>query len=369
MMVVGFANLMTFIVNFEIGSIAFTLMVTVVGMQFGIFTDAFFEQVSTLDFHYIQLDIFNLITGLYAVAAVLISFGGVIGKVTPFQLLIMAILELIFYSLNNEVFMVTVFDIADIGGTIIIHEFGAFFGLAVAFTYGLPNVEDKVLQGRLSDVFSLMGTVFLWVYWPSFVGGECVAGSDEQQRAMVNTIIALVSSSTVAFAASCLLSSDYKLRCADIQNATLAGGVAIGAIADLTLAPATVSLVGMTAGLVSVVGFKFIQPFLETRVGLHDTCGIHNLHGMPSLVGGFASVIVAYYKGAVVGTDSSVYGEGDRSNQWEMQLAGVFVTLIVAVSSGAITGLLMKSLDFTEYEQFKDCMWIDEPEEEHEHKQ
>ena len=217
MMVVGFANLMTFIVNYEIGSVAFTLMVTVVGLQFGIFTDAFFEQVSTLDFHYIQLDIFNLVTGLYAVAAILISFGAVIGKVTPFQLLIMAILELIFYSLNNEVFMVTVFDIADIGGTIVIHEFGAFFGLAVAFAYGMPNEDDKVLQGRLSDVFSLMGTVFLWVYWPSFVGGDCVAGSDEQQRALVNTVIALVSSSTVAFAASCLMSSDFKLRCADIQ--------------------------------------------------------------------------------------------------------------------------------------------------------
>lgn len=125
----------------------------------------------------------------------------------------------------------------------------------------------------------------------------------------------------------------------------------------------------MTAGLISVVGFKFIQPWLESKLSLHDTCGIHNLHGMPSLVGGIASVIVAYYKGAVAGTDSSVYGEGDRSNQWEMQLAGVFVTLLVAVTSGTITGLLMKSIDFTEYEQFKDRMWIDEPEPEHEHKQ
>ena len=43
-------------------------------------------------------------------------------------------------------------------------------------------------------------------------------------------------------------------------------------------------------------------------------------------------------------------------------LAGVFVTLLVAVSSGAITGLLLKSIDFSDYEHFKDNLWIDEPE-------
>lgn len=118
-----------------------------VGLQLGIFTDAFFHQLVTLDFHYVQLDIYTMVTGLYAVAAVLISFGAVIGKVTPFQLLVMTVLELIFYSLNNQVFMISFFDIADIGGTIVIHEFGAFFGLAVAIVYGLPNESDKILQG------------------------------------------------------------------------------------------------------------------------------------------------------------------------------------------------------------------------------
>jgi len=43
---------------------------------------------------------------------------------------------------------------------------------------------------------------------------------------------------------------------------------------------------------------------------------------MPSLIGGLASVIVAYYKCSVVQSDVAVYGEGDKSNQWEMQLAG-----------------------------------------------
>merc|ERR1712072_852408 len=31
--------------------------------------------------------------------------------------------------------------------------------------------------------------------------------------------------------------------------------------------------------------------------GLHDSCGVHNLHALPSLVGAFASVIVQGYKG------------------------------------------------------------------------
>ena len=40
------------------------------------------------------------------------------------------------------------------------------------------------------------------------------------------------------------------------------------------------------------------------------------------MIGGLASVIVAYYKCSVVQSDVAVYGEGDKSNQWEMQLAG-----------------------------------------------
>ena len=34
---------------------------------------------------------------------------------------------------------------------------------------------------------------------------------------------------------------------------------------------------------------------------------------MPSLIGGLASVIVAYYKCSVVQSDVAVYGEGDES--------------------------------------------------------
>ena len=365
MMVVGFANLMTFIVNYEIGSVAFTLMITVVGLQWGIFNGAFFDQLATQTFEYVKLDIYTLINGLYAVAAVLISFGGVIGKLSPWQLLIMTIIELIFYSLNEKIFMIHTFGLQDIGGTIIIHEFGAFFGLAVAFMYGLPN--SKIRAARYSDVFSFIGTIFLWIYWPSFVAAEAVAGSTQQQMATVNTVLALLASSCVTFGASILLSNDFKLRAPDIQNATLAGGVAVGSIANLTLDPFTVIIVGSVAGLVSTFGFHYIQPFLEESIGLHDSCGIHNLHGMPSLIGGFASVVVAAWKtSGDIYHDSAIYGP-NASNQWEMQLSGVIVTFVVAVSSGCVTGLLLKAIEpSTYYEHFKDSIWFYEEEEEEE---
>ena len=44
-----------------------------------------------------------------------------------------------------------------------------------------------------------------------------------------------------------------------LQNATLAGGVAVGACADLMLTPGGAVVVGALAGILSTCGFKFIQ--------------------------------------------------------------------------------------------------------------
>lgn len=35
------------------------------------------------------------------------------------------------------------------------------------------------------------------------------------------------------------------------------------------------------------------QPFLEKYLKLQDTCGIHNLHAVPGMLGGFVGAIVA----------------------------------------------------------------------------
>ena len=58
-------------------------------------------------------------------------------------------------------------------------------------------------------------------------------------------------------------------------------------------APVYAILTGMLAGLLSAVGFLKIGPYLKERINLSDTCGVHNLHGMPAILGCIISAISA----------------------------------------------------------------------------
>ena len=332
---------MTFLKLYGLGAVGFTMLVTAMGLQWAVFTESFFNQLyyTTDHWYFVPINIYSLLNALYAVSAVLITFGALIGKISPLQLIVLTVIELACHSFNYKVLLTGVLNVSDMGGTYFDHMFGAYFGLTVAYVLGKPSSLPEF--GNIPDIFSLIGTLFLWVYWPSFVGGAAVADSEQQQRALVNTILSLSASTVVAFLFSSLFSIDkWKFRPVDIQNATLAGGVAIGCTANLTLSPLGAILIGAAAGFWSAVGYNHLQPFLENHCGLHDSCGIHNLHAMPSVIGALASVAMA---GNPKSKDKEIYGIS-ADEQWWHQLVGILLCISFAIVAGFIVGVILQLL-------------------------
>merc|ERR1719502_2413196 len=105
----------------------------------------------------------------------------------------------------------------------------------------------------------MIGTLFLFVFWPSFVGG--LATGNSRNRAILNTMLSLAGSTLSSFMCSQLF-RDGKFNMVDIQNATLSGGVSIGAIGNMVIYPGGAFLTGICTGILSTAGYVWIQPFL-----------------------------------------------------------------------------------------------------------
>ena len=102
---------------------------------------------------------FRLITSDFAAAAVLITFGAVLGKVSRLQLMIIGVLEIIFYALNEKILSHKL-HVTDVGGSMVIHAFGAYFGLAVARVISNEDIEEeneKEGSSYNSDLFAMIG--------------------------------------------------------------------------------------------------------------------------------------------------------------------------------------------------------------------
>ena len=61
----------------------------------------------------------------------MISFGAVLGKATPTQMLWLSFFMVPLYGLNQHLVFET-FKAFDIGGSVSIHAFGAYYGLAAS---------------------------------------------------------------------------------------------------------------------------------------------------------------------------------------------------------------------------------------------
>merc|ERR1711976_739625 len=158
------------------------------------------------------------------------------------------------------------------------------FGIGVAWTLGPKDIIKKITPvGSLganynSEMFGAIGTIFLWMFWPSFNG--CLATGNSQHRVVINTVLAIASSCIGSFMISGML-NDGQYKMEDAMNASLTGGVMIVSSSDLVAAAWVSILIGLLAGILATLLFNKFWPWTYKKLGLHDTCGVNNLHGIP----------------------------------------------------------------------------------------
>uniref|UniRef100_A0A4D5R9D1 Rh-related protein n=1 Tax=Scolopendra viridis TaxID=118503 RepID=A0A4D5R9D1_SCOVI len=364
MIFIGFGFLMTFLKRYGYSAVGVNMLLGAVVLQWATLCQGFFHNHGGK----IHVDITSLLNADFASATVLISFGALLGKTSPLQLLVMAIVEIVIFAANEWVGL-HVFWTSDVGASVLVHVFGAYFGLMVSLALHRPDIHQTNKEGAVyhSDVFAMIGTIFLWLFWPSF--NAALAPGHAQHRVVINTYYALAACCVTTFAFSSLVDKHSRFNMVHVQNSTLAGGVAIGTAADLMIEPWGAMLVGIAAGFLSVLGYQYITPFMAKHLRIHDTCGVHNLHGMPGVLAGIIGAILAslaseenYGKNlyeqypmrappantSELAAITAVMGRIEPGKGWSAssqagyQLAALFMTLAVACVGGLITGIILR---------------------------
>lgn len=344
MLVVGFGFLMVFVRRYGFGATTGTYLVVATGLPLYMFVRSNGMVGHTIQAHSVE----TLMLAEFSVATALIAMGAVLGRLRVFQYALLTLVLVPFYALNEYLVLDNGSGLTkgfqDSAGSIVIHAFGAYFGLAASLVLTTAEQRSQPIESDpTSDRFGMLGSMVLWLFWPSFA--TAIVPFEQMPQTIVNTILALSGATLATY----FLSTKFhhgKASMVDIANASLAGGVSIGSTCNL-VSPTGAFSIGLLAGALSTIGFVFIQPRLESKMKLVDTCGVHNLHGMPGLFGGLCAIAVI----------PSVVGA---------QLVGIAMTLVIAVIGGVIAGMVIRATGTTEqaYEDSREFSHVPGPESE-----
>ncbi|XP_026719196.1 blood group Rh(CE) polypeptide [Athene cunicularia] len=285
MVIFGFGFFLTFLKRYRFSSTGFNLLIIVLGVQCSVVIE---ELLLFLPDWEREDDMRRIVKASLSLTAVIISIGAVLGKTNPVQLSLMTVVEMVAFHMTR--WMHTRFlQISDNISMMHVHLFGAYFGLAAAsrFSEPLPGSEKNASTPK-SDLLSMLGTVFLWVFWPSF---NSVIG-ENKIKAISNTYFALAVSTVTAFMLSALITKDGKFKMTHIHSAVLAGGVAVGYAAHSIKYPWIAMILGLLASVITILGSYCLPRCLNPVLKIHDTSGVHFTFGLPSMLGALAHVVL-----------------------------------------------------------------------------
>ncbi|KAJ7425214.1 hypothetical protein BTVI_03769 [Pitangus sulphuratus] len=325
----GFGLLVAFLGRYGPGSVAISILIVSFTIQWAILIQGF---------------LYFFLNGKIYVGA---------RRVNPVQMLLLALLEVTLYTFN-EYILLSLMGVSDGGRSLTVHVFGAYFGLMVSRILHLPPTdkrkrEDQQDVGHQPDVFAVVGTIYLWTFWPGFTSAT-TADDSAEPWAVLNTYFSLVASTIATVILSPVLYEESTPRMVQIQDATLAGAAVMGMAGEMLVTPFGALIAGFLAGLICPLGFRFFTPVLHSRLKIQDTCGVHNVHGLPGILGALLGVLLTLLATADTFGDRlelvfPLVAQGSRSaaDQAFWQLCALPLTLLIATLGGCLTGAVLKT--------------------------
>ncbi|NWS77505.1 RHBGB protein, partial [Crotophaga sulcirostris] len=339
----GFGLLVAFLGRYRLDSVTTSILVVAFAIQWAVLIQGFLYSFLNGK---IYVGAQSMVRADFCTAAVLISTGAVLGRVNPVQMLLLTLLGVTLFSFN-EYILLSLMGVRDSGGSLTIHIFGAYFGLAISWTLHQPHVDKRKKQQDAEhqpDFFAVVGTIYLWIFWPSFTSATMVSGSVEPW-ALLNTYFSLAASALATFVLLPVLHEENTPQMVQIQDAALSSMAMMGMAGEMLVTPFGALTAGFLAGLIPPLGFRFLTPIRCSKLKIQDTCGVHNVHGLPGILGALLGVLLTAL------TTADAYGgrlelvfplvaQGSRtaSDQALYQLYALLLTLLLAALGGCLTG-------------------------------
>lgn len=365
MIFIGFGLLYTSLKDHQWSSVSIVLFMGILSFEISfiwyvLWANTFINSI----WDKISLNFDNLTKIDYISATVLISLGVLIGKLSISQYFLITICET-FIAAFNYCLCYGKLQAIDNGGSLYIHTFGAIFGIVVSIVNFCPSQEFSKISSSphlnsdyYSNIFSFIGSLFLWLYFPSFntANIQCLDNDNKncknelreifRYRGIMNTYLSLVGSAIAAFVVSPLVSNG-KLKIDHLLHSSYVGGIIIGGCCTICPSAWGAILIGFIGGCLSVLGLWKIKKYFKEKK-LEDTFGILFTFGIPGILGGFLNSIFM----GNFGDNKSWYGykleryfiERSFSVQAGVQIAAIFITLAFAVIGGITIGFFIKMM-------------------------
>ncbi|NXE70645.1 RHL protein, partial [Calcarius ornatus] len=334
MVIFGFGFFLMVLRRYGFSSTGFNFLLVVLGVQCSVLAE---DLLVFLRGEQNEIGLGSLGKAFVSVTTVVISTGAVLGRANPLQLIVMTLVELIFFYVSrytNETFLEVPESLAGMH----VFLFGAYFGLALASRFPEPPPGlDKDRSSPKSELFSVLGTVFVWAFWPSF-NSLLPFLETHKTRAVLNTYLALAVSAVAAFMLSALTSKDGKFRMAQIRGAVLAGGVTISYTAERIQHPWIAMILGLLASVITILGSHCVQRCFNPALKLQDTSGVHFTFGLPAVLGAVATVVLRVVEDGI----DTRWNELSRLGYDAFVYIGAFCqTISTALIAGLITGFIL----------------------------